>query len=84
MLGAVVKINIMKFREMSMAEQFLVSSSTFGLDSLGGEHQAVCSWKCFCGLARCLPALPGTRPQRGLGLESGSRLEALSELAAPS
>lgn len=60
-----------------------MSSSTFGLDSLRGEHQAVCSWKCFCGLARCLSALPGTRPQWGLGLKSGSGLEALSELAAP-
>lgn len=40
-----------------------MSSSTFGLVSLCGEHQAVCSWKCFCGLARCLSALPGTRHQ---------------------
>lgn len=83
MICAAIKIN-MNFREMYMVVQkFLVSSSTFGLDSLRGEHQAVCSWKCFCGLARCLSALPGTRPQRGLGLESGSKLEALSELAAP-
>lgn len=84
MLGTAIKTNCMKFRYIFMVvQQFLVSSSTFGLDSLRGEHQAVCSWKCFCGLARCLSALPGTRPQRGLGLESGSRLEALSELAAP-
>lgn len=45
--------------------------------------KAVCSWKYFCGLARCLSALPGTRPQWGLGLKSGGRLEAQSELAAP-
>lgn len=62
----------------------LMISYTFGLDSLHGEHQAVCSWKPFCGLARCLSALPGTRPQWGLGLKFGGPARGAERAGCPS